>query len=91
MNALIESGINIDNRNDNGATSLMYAASTGKAAIVERLLAAGADITQETLDSFTAMDMAATIECLTLLRNATRAQANSHEGRPAMGIKQANL
>jgi hypothetical protein len=52
---------------------------------------AGADITQETLDSFTALDMAATVECLTLLRNATRAQANRGEGRPTMEIKQVNL
>jgi rhodanese-related sulfurtransferase len=91
MDALIEAGIDIDNRNDNGATSLMYASSTGKAAIVERLLAAGADISQETLDGFTALDMAATIECLTVLRNATRAQANRSEALHGSEIKQVNL
>jgi ankyrin repeat protein len=69
MDRLIQAGINIDNRNDNGATPLMYASSTGRAAIVERLLVAGADISQETLDGFTALDMAATVECLTLLRS----------------------
>ena len=74
---LIDAGIDIDNRNDNGATCLMYAASTGKAQIVERLLAAGADLKHETLDGFTALDMAATRDCLRLLRDAgQRAECN---------------
>ena len=58
MDALIEAGVEIDNQNDNGATALMYAASTGKAAVIEHLLLAGADITLETLDGFSALDMA---------------------------------
>jgi thiosulfate/3-mercaptopyruvate sulfurtransferase len=68
VDALVEAGIDIDNRNDNGATPLMYAASSGKAAVVERLLARGADVTPETLDGFSALDLAGTIECLALLR-----------------------
>jgi thiosulfate/3-mercaptopyruvate sulfurtransferase len=68
IDTLIKAGIDIDNRNDNGATPLMYAASSGKAAVVERLLAKGADVTPETLDGFSALDLAQTIECLTLLR-----------------------
>jgi len=68
IDMLIAAGIDIDNRNDNGATPLMYAASSGKAAIVERLLAKGADVTMETLDGFSALDLAGTIECLALLR-----------------------
>ena len=68
IDILVEAGIDIDNRNDNGATPLMYAASSGKAAIVERLLARGADVTPETPDGFSALDLAGTIECLTLLR-----------------------
>ena len=75
IGVLIEAGIDIDNRNDNGATVLMYAASTGKAPAVERLIAAGAALTLETLDGFTALDMAATLDCLTLLRRA----ASAHE------------
>lgn len=90
MSALIQAGVNIDNRNDNGATCLMYAASTGKAAVVERLLAAGADTTPETLDGFSALDMAATIECLTLLRRAARAQENK-PARLGLQLKQINL
>ena len=70
IDALVEAGIDIDNRNDNGATTLMYAASSGKADIVERLLARGADIAPETLDGFSALDLAGTIECLALLRPA---------------------
>lgn len=74
IDMLIDAGIDIDNRNDNGATPLMYAASAGKAAIVERLLAHGADVTPETLDGFTAIDLAVTVECLTLLRRASRTE-----------------
>jgi thiosulfate/3-mercaptopyruvate sulfurtransferase len=47
-------------------------ASAGKPAIVECLLRAGADAGLESLDGFTAPDMAATIECLGLLRTAYR-------------------
>jgi thiosulfate/3-mercaptopyruvate sulfurtransferase len=67
---LIDAGIDIDNRNDNQATCLMYAASTGSAAVLEQLLAAGADLRHETLDGFSALDMAATLDCLNLLRRA---------------------
>jgi len=74
IDMLIESGIDIDNRNDNGATPLMYAASSGKADLVDRLLAHGADIGPETLDGFTALDLAATVDCLALLRRATHAR-----------------
>lgn len=67
---LVEAGIAIDHRNDNGATCLMYAASAGKAEVVAALLAAGADPRPQSLDGFTALDMAASIECLNLLRHA---------------------
>lgn len=72
IDMLIGFGADLDNRNDNAATALMYAASTGKAEVLERLLKQGADITLETLDGFSAIDMAATIECLNLLRHALR-------------------
>jgi hypothetical protein len=36
-------------------------------AVVERLLAKGADVTAETLDGFSALDLAGTIECLASL------------------------
>ncbi|HYE37205.1 ankyrin repeat domain-containing protein [Methylocaldum sp.] len=72
IDRLIERRIAVDHRNDNGATCLMYAASTGKAAVVARLLAAGADTGIKTLDDFTAQDMAANLDCLNLLRAATR-------------------
>jgi thiosulfate/3-mercaptopyruvate sulfurtransferase len=72
IDRLIERGIAIDHQNENGATSLMYAASTGKTAVVARLLAAGADTGIKTLDDFTALDMAANLDCLNLLRAATR-------------------
>ncbi|MFG1187523.1 ankyrin repeat domain-containing protein [Xanthobacter aminoxidans] len=72
IDALVDAGIALDSANDNGATALMYAASAGKAGVVERLLARGADPTPETLDGFSALDLASTIECLTLLRRATK-------------------
>lgn len=72
MTILIDAGIDIDNLNDNGATTLMYAASSGRAWAVDRLLAAGANTALETLDGFTALDVASTAECLNLLRKPTR-------------------
>jgi rhodanese-related sulfurtransferase len=72
VDLLIGRGIDIDKQNDNGATCLMYAASAGKTVIVLRLLDAGADISLKSLDDFTALDMAANIECLRLLRHASQ-------------------
>jgi len=65
---LIRAGIDINHQNDNGANCLMYASSTGKHTVVEKLLAFGADPKYRTLDDYSALDMAATIECLRLLR-----------------------
>ncbi|MFG1401481.1 ankyrin repeat domain-containing protein [Xanthobacter sediminis] len=73
ISALAAAGIDIDNRNDNGATALMYASSAGKADVVARLLELGADPLPETLDGFSALDLAATADCLTLLRGPTKA------------------
>jgi len=70
IEALAEAGANLDNRNDNGATALMYASSAGLPTVVETLLARGADDLPETLDGFSALDVASTIECLKLLRRA---------------------
>ncbi|MFG1400097.1 ankyrin repeat domain-containing protein [Roseixanthobacter pseudopolyaromaticivorans] len=75
IDLLVERGIDLDTANDNGATALMYAASAGLADVVARLLERGADIRPETLDGFTALDLAGNVECLTLLRRASRAQA----------------
>jgi rhodanese-related sulfurtransferase len=72
LDVLIDAGSSLDHQNDNGATCLMYAASTGKHAVVEKLLTAGAKSHLRTLDDFSALDMAATIECLLLLRRAER-------------------
>lgn len=74
IDILVDAGVDIDNRNDNGATCLMYAASSGKPDVIARLLARGADTGHETLDGFSALDLCSTLECLTLLRQATKAR-----------------
>lgn len=74
LDVLIRAGSALDQQNDNGATCLMYAASTGKHVVVEKLLAAGAKPQLKTLDDFSALDMAATIECLRLLRSVENEQ-----------------
>jgi rhodanese-related sulfurtransferase len=74
IDILVDVGVDIDNRNDNGATCLMYAASSGKPDVIARLLARGADTKYETPDGFSALDLCSTIECLTLLRQATKAR-----------------
>lgn len=66
---LIDAGIDLDNRNETGATTLMYTASSGKPHMTELLLEAGADPTISTFDDYRAVDLAATVECLQLLRH----------------------
>lgn len=68
--ALLAAGADIDNQNDNGATVLMYAASNSKPEWVKYLLEKGADTTLKSLDDFTALDLANTVEILLLLRKA---------------------
>lgn len=68
---LVRAGVPIDHANDNGATCLMYAASASKPGVVRTLLELGADPALRSLDDFTALDMAASLECLQLLRRAT--------------------
>ena len=58
----------IDQANSTGATSLMYASSSGKAEVLRELLALGADASLRTQDGFSALDMAANMACLNLLR-----------------------
>ncbi len=70
-------GANLDHANLTGATSLMYAASSSKPAIVAALLELGADPLIQTQDDFSALDMAASLECLQLLRAATKQQRSA--------------
>ncbi|MBP6225614.1 MAG: ankyrin repeat domain-containing protein [Rhizobacter sp.] len=72
---LVEAGVPIDHQNLTGATCLMYAASSGKPEIVRKLLQLGANPHLLTQDDYSALDMAASIECLQLLRATTRATA----------------
>jgi len=72
MDLLIAADIDINNQNDNGATCLMYAASSGKDEIVAKLLQAGVNTGLKTLDDFSALDMAASLASLKLLRKAER-------------------
>jgi rhodanese-related sulfurtransferase len=67
---LVAAGVPIDHANLTGATCLMYTASAGKHELVRTLLALGANPDLRTLDDFTALEMAASLECLQLLRAA---------------------
>ncbi|WP_330083636.1 ankyrin repeat domain-containing protein [Methylocystis iwaonis] len=69
---LIEAGADIQHVNCTGATPLMFSASSGRARAVAQLLAAGADPAFETGLGLTALDMASTAECLTLMRDSVR-------------------
>jgi len=79
IRALVARGVPIDHANLTGATALMYAASSGKAAVVDTLLALGADPTLRTQDDFSALDMAASLECLQRLRAVTRSRPETME------------
>ena len=72
---LAAAGVPIDHANLTGATALMYAASSGKAEVTATLLALGANPFLVTQDDFSALDMAASLACLQLLRAATRPAA----------------
>lgn len=72
VTCLAQAGVPIDHQNFTGATCLMYAASSSKPEIVRTLLGLGADPRIQTQDDFSALDMAASIECLQLLRAASR-------------------
>lgn len=65
---LVAAGVPINHANDVGATCLMYAASSGKAEVVRVLLALGAEPALRSQDDFSALDMAASLDCLRLLR-----------------------
>lgn len=82
IRTLAAHGVPIDHANLTGATALMYAASSGKAGVVATLLSLGANPHLVTQDDFSALDMAASLDCLQLLRNATRARAPSPETAP---------
>lgn len=69
---LIDAGINMDNRNLTGATVLMYASSSGKSAMMKLLLDNGADPMIRTDDDYLAVELAATTECLGLLRHTAK-------------------
>lgn len=66
---LIDAGIDLDNRNLTGATTLMYTASSGKSEMMKLLLDNGADPFIRTDDDYLAVELAATVECLQLLRH----------------------
>ncbi|WP_228124966.1 ankyrin repeat domain-containing protein [Candidatus Methylospira mobilis] len=70
---LLEAGIDIDYQNPSGATALIYSSSSGRDAVVEQLLQAGANPLLTTQDDFSALDLAANRRCLQLLRNAVKA------------------
>ncbi|MCX7097325.1 MAG: ankyrin repeat domain-containing protein [Methylococcales bacterium] len=66
--ALLNAGIGMNHQNAaSGATALIFAASSGREAVVEQLLAAGADPKLKTHDDFTALDLASTRKILQLL------------------------
>ena len=67
---LLAAGIAIDLQNGNGATCLMYVSSNSKPDLVKLLLEKGANPKLKNFDDFSALDLAASMECLKLLRKA---------------------
>ncbi|MEJ2677467.1 MAG: ankyrin repeat domain-containing protein [Gemmatimonadota bacterium] len=68
VDLLIAHRCDMDNRNVNGATCLIYAASAGKFDVVKALVDAGADLSSTTRDGFSALDSASTVPVLRYLR-----------------------
>ncbi|PKO58999.1 MAG: hypothetical protein CVU25_03210 [Betaproteobacteria bacterium HGW-Betaproteobacteria-19] len=67
---LIAAGVNIDQQNGNGASALMYVSSNSKPDLVKLLLENGANPKLKNFDDFSALDLAASLDCLKLLRKA---------------------
>ena len=67
---LIAAGIDINVQNGNGATCLMYVSSNSKPDLVKLLLEKGANAKLKNFDDFSALDLAASVDCLKLLRKA---------------------
>lgn len=67
---LIAAGIDIDLQNGNGASALMYVSSNSKPDLVKLLLEKGANAKLKNFDDFSALDLAASVDCLKLLRKA---------------------
>lgn len=82
IKTLVAAGVPIDHANLTGATALMYAASSGKAGVVTVLLSLGANPDLVTQDDFSALDIAASLECLQLLRATTPRQRLTTETTP---------
>lgn len=68
IDLLLAAGIAIDYQNPSGASALIFASSSGRHEIVAHLLQAGANPQLTTQDDFSALDLAATRQCLHLLR-----------------------
>lgn len=66
--ALIKAGAPLDTQNVNGATALIYCASAGKTPLVRLLLDEGANAQLMMLDDFTALELAANIHCMRMLK-----------------------
>lgn len=66
----IAAGISIDRQNGNGAPCLMHVASNSKPDLVKLLLDHGANAGLRNFDDFSALDLAASLECLKLLKKA---------------------
>ncbi|MDP3539995.1 MAG: ankyrin repeat domain-containing protein [Azonexus sp.] len=67
---LISAGIEIDQQNGNGASCLMYVSSNSKPDLVKLLLEKGGNPALRNFDDSSALDLAASLACLKLLRKA---------------------
>jgi rhodanese-related sulfurtransferase len=69
VDLLLKAGIEVNNRNVTGATTLMYTASSGKHELMSMLLDFGADAFIRNEDDYLAIELAASEECVRLLRH----------------------
>ncbi|MBD6618753.1 ankyrin repeat domain-containing protein [Komarekiella sp. 'clone 1'] len=72
IHLLLAANIDINNQNDNGATVLMYAASSGKTEVVKLLLQYYPNMHLKNLDDYKAIDFASNLEVLRILKNAIK-------------------
>ena len=87
---LVGKGANVDEKNNNDDTPLMWASGDGTVEVVKALLDAGAKVDEKDEDGDTALIFASRYGCLdvvkTLIENGAKVDIKNNDGKTAMSL-----